>query len=96
MALHDPPRDPSRGRIVYRAFGVFYALLFVAMIWPIYPRFATIEPRILEMPHSLAYVVFGLVLSFAALLGLYLWERSGEQPDGWRRSGARPDDEGSP
>jgi len=67
---------------VYRAFGTFYALLFAAMIWPIYPHFATIEPRILRMPHSLAYVVFGLLLSFAALLGLYLWERSNEDGGG--------------
>jgi len=81
MAPPDPPRTPPRDRIVYRAFAAFYALLFAAMIWPIYPRFATIEPRIVQIPHSLAYVVLGLVLSFVALLGLYLWERSSERHD---------------
>jgi len=86
MPDSDPPKHlvPYRNRMVYRAFGAFYIVLFAALIWPIYPRFATIEPRILRMPHSLATVIAGLVLSFAALLGLYLWERSSTRPDDQR------------
>lgn len=70
-----PSRGP--GRRIYVAVVTFYVLLFFALIWPLYPRAATIEPRILSMPHSLAYVVGGLVLSFVVLLGLYLKEHGG-------------------
>jgi len=66
---------PSRG--VYHAVAAFYTLLFFALIWPIYPAFATIEPRVLSMPFSLAYVVGGLVLSFVVLLWLYVREHGG-------------------
>ncbi len=60
---------------------MFYCLLFVALVWPVYPRAATIEPRILSMPHSLAYVVGALVLSFLVLAGLYLLEsRRADEP----------------
>jgi hypothetical protein len=86
--------DPSRGvhravsRGVYHAVVTFYTLLFFALIWPIYPAFATIEPRVLSMPFSLAYVVGALVLSFVVLLWLYVHEhggRSGEdEPEGRR------------
>ncbi len=66
---------PQRRRGVYAAVAVFYIALFVALIWPVYPRFATIEPRILGVPFTLAYVVGALTLSFVVLLCLYLWER---------------------
>lgn len=61
---------------MYAAIVTFYCLLFVALIWPVYPRFATIEPRVLSVPFGLAYVVAGLLLSFFVLLGLFLWEES--------------------
>ena len=75
---------------MYVAVAVFYILLFLAVIWPVYPAFATIEPRILGMPLSMAYVVAALLLSFSALLWLYLWEgpdrgaepRSGDEDPG--------------
>ena len=83
-------------RRVYRAAALFYLALFAAVIWPVYPRFATIEPRVLEMPFSLAYVVGALLLSFLVLLGLYLWEGDDDEtpPDGSERFHAaapRPD-----
>ena len=71
--------DDSRGaahRGLYTAIVVFYTALFFAVMWPIYPRFATIEPRVLSVPFSLAFVVAALLLSFFVLLGLYLWEES--------------------
>jgi hypothetical protein len=70
-----PPAAP--GRRVYGAVVTFYVILFFLLIWPLYPRAATIEPRILAMPHSLAYVVGGLLLSFFVLLGLYWKEHGG-------------------
>lgn len=66
---------PEKRRSVYVGVAVFYTALFFALIWPVYPRFATIAPRILGVPFSLAYVVGALLLSFAGLLCLYLWER---------------------
>ncbi|MDX1578126.1 MAG: hypothetical protein R3266_06565 [Gemmatimonadota bacterium] len=60
---------------MYGAVAVFYVGLFAALVWPVYPRFASIEPRVLGVPFSLVYVVVALLLSFAVLLGLYLWER---------------------
>ena len=69
------PSKPPKRRGVYVGVAAFYIALFAALIWPVYPRFATIEPRILEVPFSLAYVVGCLLLSFIGLLWLYLWER---------------------
>lgn len=67
---------PAFGRRLYAAIVVFYTLLFAAVVWPVYPMFATIEPRVLQVPFSLAYVVGALLLSFFVLLALYLWEES--------------------
>lgn len=86
MAAYKRVSGSSGHRLVYGTVAAFYVLLFAALIWPIYPRFATIEPRVLQMPHSMAYVVGGLILSFAVLLGLYLWEESKDSSD------AREDD----
>ena len=72
---------PSGHRLVYGTVAACYVLLFAALIWPVYPRFATIEPRVLQMPHSMAYVVGGLMVSFTVLLGLYLWEESKDSSD---------------
>ncbi len=63
---------------VYKAVVVFYVFLFLALMWPIYPRFASIEPRVIGLPFSLIYVIGGLVLSFLALWGLYLWEEASD------------------
>ena len=63
---------------VYKAIVVFYVFLFLALMWPIYPRFASIEPRVIGLHFSLIYVIGGLVLSFLALWGLYLWEEASD------------------
>lgn len=65
---------PARSRSVVLGVIGFYVLLFVALIWPVYPLFATIEPRVLGMPFSMAYVVAALLLSFITLFGFYRWE----------------------
>ncbi|WP_419948064.1 hypothetical protein [Candidatus Palauibacter sp.] len=78
--MDDPPTDPRhaappRRNTVGIAVTIFYVLLFVALVWPVYPFFATIEPRVLAMPFSLFYVVVGLLFSFSVLFLYYLWER---------------------
>lgn len=69
------PRDlPPGPRRVYLAATVFFVAVFVALVWPVYPNFASVRPFVLGMPFSLVYVVILLVAAFGALLGLYLWE----------------------
>ena len=79
--MTDPTRPrPARTRsFVYGAVILFYLILFFAVMWPVYPRFSSIEPRVFAMPLSLVYVVGVLVLSFSVLLGLYVWEGSGRR-----------------
>lgn len=69
-----PTRLERGARRVYRAVTLFYIALFFALLWPIYPRFAGIEPRVLGLPLSLTYVIGGVLLSFAVLWGLFTWE----------------------
>lgn len=76
----DEPRrvtPPDRNPVAI-AVAVFYVLLFAALVWPVYPWFATIEPRVLAMPFSLFYVVVGLLFSFFVLFAYYRWERKRE------------------
>lgn len=69
------PRGLPRGaKRVYLAVTAFFVLVFVGLIWPVYPAFATIRPRVLGMPFSLVYVIIVLLAAFAVLLGLYVWE----------------------
>lgn len=67
----DLPRGPRR---VYLTATVFFLVVFVALIWPVYPAFAEARPFVLGVPFSLVYVVALLLIAFAVLLGLYLWE----------------------
>ena len=80
----DEPRraTPPDRNLVAVAVAAFYVLLFAALVWPIYPWFATIEPRVLAMPFSLFYVVVCLLLSFFVLFAYYLWERKRDIVDG--------------
>lgn len=57
-----------------RLFLVFYLLAGSAVLWPVYPWFASAEPRILGLPLAFAWVVGALLAIFAALLWLYLGE----------------------
>lgn len=69
------PRDLRPGpRRVYLAATVFFVAVFVALVWPVYPHFASARPFVLGMPFSLFYVVILLLAAFGVLLGLYLWE----------------------
>ena len=81
--MDEPRRAPPPDRNpVAVAVAAFYVLLFAALVWPVYPWFSTIEPRVLAMPFSLFYVVVGLLFSFFVLFGYYLWERKRDTVDG--------------
>ena len=71
MALR--PSDSPRNR-VYRAVVLYFIVVFLAMMWPVYPVFSKISPMLLGIPLSLFYLVVLLLLSFIVLLSLYLWE----------------------
>jgi TRAP-type C4-dicarboxylate transport system permease small subunit len=68
-------------RRVYRAAVVFFLGVFCAVVWPIYPRFAGAEPRLLGIPLSFFYVIVFILLSFVALLLLFVWEGNRRDPD---------------
>ncbi len=78
--MTDEPRPAAaRARRLRRAVALFFCLVFLASIWPVYPLFSRIQPLVLGLPFSLAYLVILLVAAFLVLLGLYLWEqRHGE------------------
>ncbi|MDZ7715516.1 MAG: hypothetical protein U5J95_04820 [Balneolaceae bacterium] len=53
-------------------FLVGLLIIQLCLIWPIYPLFSTIEPMILGLPFSFAWVVFVLIAAFSLLLWYYL------------------------
>ncbi|MFQ5740978.1 MAG: hypothetical protein ACE5JX_18405 [Acidobacteriota bacterium] len=69
-----PSRLKKRRKRLYKALALYFILIFVTMMWPIYPYFSRVHPLMLGMPFGLFYLVCLLVLSFLVLLGVYLWE----------------------
>lgn len=53
----------------------------LALLWPVYPRFASTFPLILGLPLSLAWIVLVLTVVFTALLVLYVVERGDGEVD---------------
>lgn len=81
-------------RRIYRAATLYFLLVSVAMIWPVYPIFSTVRPLVLGMPFSLFYLAVLLVVSFSVGVALYRWEiRQGlfeaDRPTGRRDAAAR-------
>lgn len=76
------PSDlPPEARRVYVGATLFFAVTFVALVWPVYSLFAGIHPRILGLPLSLSWVVGWVVAGFLVLAAVHLWEgRRGEDP----------------
>jgi len=69
-------------RRIYRSVVVFFALIFLAMIWPVVTLFSHARPLVLGLPFFLFYLSVLLVGSFLVLLTLYLWEkRTGSSSD---------------
>ncbi len=62
--------------------------VFCALVWPIYPLFGGAEPRPLGIPLSFFYVIVFVLLSFVALLLLFVWEGDRREPD---EAGADPE-----
>lgn len=61
-------------RRVYRSVLVFFAFVFLAMIWPLVVPFSQARPLVFGLPFFLFYLTSLLLTSFIILLVLYLWE----------------------
>ena len=85
----DLPPGPRR---VYLAATAFFAATFVALVWPVYPLFAGIRPRILGLPLSLAWVTGWVVAGFLVLAAVHLWE--GRRGEDGRGGGGDADSDG--
>ena len=86
MQDSDPSRDSAlpSGLVFFRPeatpahrrrrqlFVALYLVASSAVLWPIYPWFATAEPRILGLPLSFAWVIGALLAAFAVLVWFYL------------------------
>lgn len=68
-------KDDSRRPIVlvFLMTGVISGL---ALIWPVYPLAADLQPYILGLPLSFAWVVGWLIIMFTALVLLYRTDQS--------------------
>ncbi len=61
------PRHSARG-----VWALFFTIVFLASMWPIYPVFSRIEPLVLGIPFSLVYLAGLGALSFGGMLIMYL------------------------
>lgn len=58
----------KRRRLVFCAVTL---LVGSALIWPVYPRFATVEPMVAGLPFGMAWVIAVLIAMFVNTLLLY-------------------------
>ncbi|MFV8750080.1 hypothetical protein ACNOYE_05990 [Nannocystaceae bacterium ST9] len=64
--------SPDRSRVATRLALAWFALATATLVWPIYPRyFDSIEPRILGLPFSLAWILIVIIANFLAVALLY-------------------------
>ena len=73
MFLRGAPMRSRRPAWPHVAFALFCLCALAALTWPVYPRLSNrIEPRLLGLPFSLAWIVGWIV---ASLVALVLYER---------------------
>lgn len=53
-------------------FLIGFLIIQLSLIWPIYPLFSAVDPMILGLPLSFAWVIFVLLAAFSLLLWYYL------------------------
>ena len=76
------PRLEPRHRRIYRAVLLYFAVVFLAMIWPVVALFSHARPLVFGLPFFLFYLAVLLVASFMVLLWLFYWEdRTGASSD---------------
>lgn len=67
-----------RGRYLF-FFVMFLATLAIG--WPGYLFFSSPEPFILGFPLSFAWIIFWVLVSFAAMLGLFFSDQKAEREE---------------
>lgn len=70
LVLFRPGTSPARRRRRW-IFLAVYAAVAAMLVWPVFPRFAGVQPLILGLPLSLAWVVLSLGVIFTALFWLF-------------------------
>ena len=71
------PRTGSKASGL-RSLAIFFAVIFVATMWPVYPLVSRVRPFVFGLPFSLVYVLGLTVISFVALL---LFDRRASRDD---------------
>jgi|GEM_PF-1685721 len=66
------PATVRRRRLIFCALAL---VIGGALIWPVYPRFATLEPMVLGLPFGIAWVIGALLVMFVGLAWLYRGDR---------------------
>lgn len=56
-------RNPS-----LRLLALFFAAMFIATMWPVYPLVSRIRPLVFGLPFSLVYLLGLTIISFVVLL----------------------------
>jgi hypothetical protein len=67
-----------RRRRLALGFTLWFLVVLAALLWPIHPIAARIEPYVLGLPFGFFWVVLWLLLSFAGLVLLYALRYGGE------------------
>ena len=67
-----------RPRRATGAFVAFTIAMVLVMIFPVYGLGNRVEPFVLGLPWSLAWVVFWIGVEFVGLIAFYLYEHGGE------------------
>lgn len=61
---------------------IFSILAFLSIMWPGYAHFADYEPFILGIPLSFAWIILWVILSFVAMMSMYILDnRDEEEPE---------------
>lgn len=68
-----------RSRLIFITVMILTAL---AIIWPGHALFASATPLIFGFPLSFAWIIFWVVIGFAAMLGLYLSDSHNDEFNG--------------
>jgi hypothetical protein len=63
------------------AFVVVMLLASVAVIWPGYALFSSATPLILGFPLSFSWIIFWVIVSFSAMMALYISDSKHEEAD---------------
>ena len=51
-----------------RLLALFFAAMFIATMWPVYPLVSRIRPLVFGLPFSLVYLLGLTIISFVVLL----------------------------